>query len=284
MEEISAMLKHLGFTEYEAKAYIALLINGKLTAERLSVVAKVPLPRVYDVMGNLETRGLVYVSKTRPQVFRSVDPKSMLALLERDEKKKIEEQVSVIKEMVPQFLKKLGEIPKHEEEEEEEALAVIKRRVNMDAWWADFHKKAKTELLIFAGDMSWLVKTLPVIKAAVKRGVKYRVIWCKSDPESITNLKALMKMPQIELRHNPHIKDLRGLIVDRREVSLNTSAPKLGAEVKDNVRPSFKHTEDTHQFSMLLINQKIVVEIFLDYFDILWENGVPARQFLKKVK
>ncbi len=84
LTEIEAMFKHLGLTRYESKALLTLIGNGKCTADRVTSLAGIPLPRVYDTMNSLARRGFVSVSKTRPEVFRAIDPKRLFEILEEE--------------------------------------------------------------------------------------------------------------------------------------------------------------------------------------------------------
>ncbi len=75
MEKAKAMLKNLGLTEYEAKAYVTLVKFGTLTAEKISEMGKIPLPRVYDTIAELHKKGFVLVGNTRPKKFKAVEIK-----------------------------------------------------------------------------------------------------------------------------------------------------------------------------------------------------------------
>ena len=76
--ELTELLKRLGFTGYEAKAYITLVLNGPLTATELASRSEIPQPRVYDVVQSLIEKGLILVSEGRPRKFRAVDPETSL--------------------------------------------------------------------------------------------------------------------------------------------------------------------------------------------------------------
>jgi len=52
-----AKLVKLGFSEYEAKAYIALLRESPVTGYQLSKTSGVPRSMIYEVLGKLTTRG-----------------------------------------------------------------------------------------------------------------------------------------------------------------------------------------------------------------------------------
>ncbi len=66
------LLQELGLKEYEAKSFVALSRCSQATAKEISEISDVPRTRVYDAARVLETKGLVEVQHTSPQVFRAV--------------------------------------------------------------------------------------------------------------------------------------------------------------------------------------------------------------------
>src|SRR5512136_371894 len=52
-----AKLVKIGFSEYEAKAYVALLRKSPVTGYELSKLSGVPRSMIYEVLGKLTTRG-----------------------------------------------------------------------------------------------------------------------------------------------------------------------------------------------------------------------------------
>ena len=92
--EISiANLKKLGLKEYESRAYTGLLEIGQASAEQISEAHSIPLPRVYDTMNSLARRGLLYVSNTRPKIYRAVSPKTAVHCLLKNSKTKFEKKL-----------------------------------------------------------------------------------------------------------------------------------------------------------------------------------------------
>ena len=77
-DELSELLKKLGFTSYEAKAYITLVLAGPLTATELASKSEIPQPRVYDVVQSLIEKGLILVSEGRPRKFQAIAPEVAL--------------------------------------------------------------------------------------------------------------------------------------------------------------------------------------------------------------
>jgi predicted transcriptional regulator len=52
-------LQQLGFSQYEAQAYVALLQRSPLTGYELAKVSSIPRPNIYPVLARLEERGAV---------------------------------------------------------------------------------------------------------------------------------------------------------------------------------------------------------------------------------
>ncbi|MEM0506994.1 MAG: TrmB family transcriptional regulator sugar-binding domain-containing protein [Thermosphaera sp.] len=75
-EALLSRLMLLGFTKYEARAYIALLKHGSLTSSEIIKLARIPQPRIYDIMDSLVSKGFVRKSKGKPIRYTLVDPKS----------------------------------------------------------------------------------------------------------------------------------------------------------------------------------------------------------------
>lgn len=66
------LLQQLGLKEYEAKCFVALTRLNDGTAKEISEISEVPRTRVYDATRVLESKGLVEVQHTSPQMFRAV--------------------------------------------------------------------------------------------------------------------------------------------------------------------------------------------------------------------
>ncbi|MFB6220995.1 MAG: TrmB family transcriptional regulator [Halolamina sp.] len=88
-----ASLRDLGLSEYEARAYRALLSASPSTAKELSRASDVPMGRVYDVLKDLEQRGLVRSqAASRPKKYVAVEPEAALDRLLAAKREELEEQ------------------------------------------------------------------------------------------------------------------------------------------------------------------------------------------------
>lgn len=84
-------IKSLGFTAYEAKAYISLLQNSPVTRYELSKNSGVPRSAIYDVIRKLEIIGAVNAMYTEPEKYVPLPPEQLFELLERQFKERLTE-------------------------------------------------------------------------------------------------------------------------------------------------------------------------------------------------
>ena len=90
-------LKMLGLTEYEAKAYTALLELGEAEAAEVSRKAGIPRTRIYDVLSKLESQGLIQgVRGSRPVLYMAVPPARALIPRKEAVVKEVEEAMEAL--------------------------------------------------------------------------------------------------------------------------------------------------------------------------------------------
>ena len=78
--ELLDVVKNLGFTEYEAKAYLALLLESPSTGYAVAKNSGVPRSKIYEVLENLTSRGDVLVSPGEPPLYRALPAKDLIAM------------------------------------------------------------------------------------------------------------------------------------------------------------------------------------------------------------
>jgi len=83
-DEIVADLKDLGFTEYEAKVYLALLKNHPSSAYTVSRDSGVPHSRVYDITRRLIRKGYAVSQGANPELFTPLSPDDLFDKLRQD--------------------------------------------------------------------------------------------------------------------------------------------------------------------------------------------------------
>ncbi len=89
--DLSSELMGIGFTEYEAKVYLALLRENPATGYQLSKQAGVPRSMVYEALGRLHARGAVLkTGDYRVTLYRPLPPDQLLDRYEREQNELIE--------------------------------------------------------------------------------------------------------------------------------------------------------------------------------------------------
>jgi predicted transcriptional regulator len=82
MNQVSVQLQHLGFSEYETKAYIALLQQHPLNGYALAKASGIPRANIYSVLQKLEERGaIVAVNTTGGMVYTPIAPSDLIRRL-----------------------------------------------------------------------------------------------------------------------------------------------------------------------------------------------------------
>jgi alanine racemase len=97
VEQSIEQLKTLGFTEYEAKVYLALVADHPATAYAISQVSGVPHSRVYDITRRLISRGAALQIGSNPDRFSPLPPEELTVKLERDHQQSVNEFRELIK-------------------------------------------------------------------------------------------------------------------------------------------------------------------------------------------
>ncbi len=86
-----ADLGELGFTEYEAKVYLALLQEHPSTGYQISKRAGIPRSMVYEALGRLDVRGAVLKTEEgKATLYRPMPPDVLLDRLAEEHERRIE--------------------------------------------------------------------------------------------------------------------------------------------------------------------------------------------------
>ena len=88
--DLLAELMQIGFTEYEAKVFLALLKDYPATGYQVSKVSGVPRSMVYENLSRLHARGLVLETiEGRATLYRPLPPETFLAQHELEHRRRI---------------------------------------------------------------------------------------------------------------------------------------------------------------------------------------------------
>ncbi len=71
LAEISKYFEKFAMTEYELRAFLALVMLGTSTPDNIAMTAKIPRTSTYKILEKLEERGLITSMEGRPKVFKA---------------------------------------------------------------------------------------------------------------------------------------------------------------------------------------------------------------------
>ncbi len=162
-QEILLLLKQAGLSDYEAKAYVALVMRSHGSAENISDIAEIPRTSTYKVLNGLKEKGFVTTKTGRPTIYYPVKPSDIRDRLITEINKEFEMLTSLSgtlsEEGTPQLVYTI--IGK------EKVLAKI----------GDMISSADIELYISSPVLREINDGLPgKFKDALKRGVKVTVV------------------------------------------------------------------------------------------------------------
>jgi sugar-specific transcriptional regulator TrmB len=106
MERIVEKLERIGLTEYEAKAYLALLEVHLNTATKVSEKSSVPRTRIYSVLESLMQKGWVRIYSGVPLLFKAQAPKEVFEKIKEEYSEFLDSVKSTLKEEVKNMKEK----------------------------------------------------------------------------------------------------------------------------------------------------------------------------------
>ncbi len=155
--DVMTNLTEIGFTEYEAKVYLALLRENPATGYQISKTSNVPRSMVYDALSRLHARGAVLESiEDRATLYRPVAPELLLERHEQDHRNLLSD--------LRQGLNAL-----YTTGDDERIWTISGQRLAL-TYAAQMIREAQSEVLLVLMDEDVVLLT-PEIQAACDRGV-----------------------------------------------------------------------------------------------------------------
>jgi Cd2+/Zn2+-exporting ATPase len=209
-------LNAIGFTEYEAKVYLALLQDYPATGYQLSKQAGIPRSMVYEALGRLDTRGAVLKTEdAKATLYRPMPPEALLQRLDDEHGRRME---NLQRELNTLYTA-----------EDEAHLWTFSGEGPVLSYAQNMIAKAQREAMLVLTDAN--VRALhDVISEAETRGVSIGAL--------LTG-KEKLNIGQIAY-HPPHESQLHKLadslivVVDEREVLIASSLPSYSATITTN--------------------------------------------------
>src|SRR3989475_12127080 len=189
-ERTRRALKNFELTEYEVKAYIALVEAGPMPASQLSTIATIPYSKIYEILGNLERKGWVESEQGRPSKYFPKPPSAALESSRvRMENTLRESQTDALSELQPLYEKKRVQ--------ERPDIWIVRGQNNILDRIKETLGRTKRELLVAMPIVpdSVISMATPLLSLMNSRGVKVSVmIPSLISQEETRKLKALAEV------------------------------------------------------------------------------------------
>jgi HTH-type transcriptional regulator, sugar sensing transcriptional regulator len=84
LDALIQRLQALGFSQYEARAYCALLQKSPANGHEVAKTAGIPTSKVYETLERLRTKGAVLVQRSEPTLWAPVPHRDLMGRLRHD--------------------------------------------------------------------------------------------------------------------------------------------------------------------------------------------------------
>lgn len=162
-DQTIAALENLGFTTYEARAYVGLLRQNPVTGYQLSKLSGVPRSRIYETLERLTARGYAIAFQSEPLEYSPLAAPALLAHLQ--------EQFDGALSTLESELSKVPAAPNME------SIWNLYGRVNILERGRAMIARAK-ESAYLAGWGETLAELQPELESAARRGLRLVIISC----------------------------------------------------------------------------------------------------------
>jgi len=248
-ERTRRALKDFGLTEYEVKAYVALVESGPTPASQLSTKATIPYSKIYEILGNLERKGWVEIEQGRPSKYFPKPPSTALESSRvRTENTLKSSQIDALSELQPLYERKGVQ--------ERPDIWIIRGQDNILDRIKETLGRTRRELLVAMPIVPESVISVasPLLSLMTNRGIKVSIMV----PE-LTNKDAIRKLKGLaEVRVREQMFG-GGMISDSNEIIL-----LLGEEPEKGL-------------TLAISSDHVgLVKFGKSYFEFLWENSKPA--------
>ncbi|ELY50569.1 TrmB family transcriptional regulator [Natronococcus jeotgali] len=229
-----ASLRDLGLSEYEARAYRALLNTGPTTAKELSRASDVPMGRIYDVLNSIEQYNLVRSqTASRPKKYVAVEPATALDRLLEDKKRELDEKADQYESIVDDLADELDAADPVEEQfwtaavGPEETIDLLLERLAA----ADDHIVMVAADPVPERDMQAVSEdVLAQLEDALDRGVSVDILMTRDMVDSLSEKVGARYQSALQSRDDFHVRtndDVTGSfnIIDGVEICIQVPNP-----------------------------------------------------------
>lgn len=238
LEILPLELRKLGLTEKQALVYLTALELGYTSIQKIAQKAKISRPTTYEIVKNLEKKGLISESKkNKKRYFTAESPDKLLGIL-RTEKKEI-------KEKEREFLRIISALKNKYFLKDKREIKTFEGKAEIENLIKDFLNTQNKKIFIFiSNEKIWPLKT---------RRSAYS--------------KIAKRLGRIEVKELSLNKKERNDYLEIKTLKKDNSLFPGNIIISDKV--IIIHEEKT---TAIAVENKILINLIKSFFLHLWEN------------
>ena len=216
---ITVSLEEFGLSKYEAKAYVALISKGTISASELAFYAEIPRTKVYPVLLKLEKKKLAIISKSKPITCTAIAPEDAF-----DEA--IHEQINKVNAMnsLVSNLKEASEESKKSRGAEEKRYFQLNANNVLEQLKTMIESsKSSVHIMVDQWGLNLLAECKEQIIQILRRNLDVKVIL----PSSQVGSEAFRKIPNAKMRMSDVVQNC--FIFDNLELLILDNTNGKGA-------------------------------------------------------
>jgi len=255
-EDNLKLLMQVGFTEAQAKIYLTLCSMGQTDAKTLAKQATIPRQAAYRTLGELQEKGIVEKIIAIPQEYRAIPIQDGLSIMIGYKAK----EYANITEKAEEFLGRYEEQTLLQQTEEEYSISIIEGKDAIIKKIRNITNSSISEVWVCQTLQRWIQVNVCLsdgIEAALRRGVKYRVILAQPEGELSfpKDLKPILKHPNYQIK-----------VTDRLQVNASLHDQKYGFF-------SYYPSKALSETPVIVTNHPSLLIGFRDYFKNQWRDS-----------
>jgi sugar-specific transcriptional regulator TrmB len=234
-------------SDYEAKAYLALTLNGPLTASGVAEKSKIPQSKVYGILKSLSDKFLAESWNGKPVKFKTVEP--MIAF-----KKILERRKMMINKL------------------EEKSVTLIEHLKPMNGF-----KTENFSLWSSSGKLACMEKAAEMLSRAKKFGFATTSKFSRYPPldnEYVRVLRRGVKVKMLGTSELDETKKARASWYARHGAEIRILPMKVNPTIGiiDDSEVSFR-SDNSDTPDMIWSDNPALIDVFRTYFEDLWNKA-----------
>ncbi|MEN8162681.1 MAG: helix-turn-helix domain-containing protein [Acidobacteriota bacterium] len=260
--EIPGLLE-LGLTEYEARAYLAMLDQDLVSAADITRMCGVPRGRVYDVVNKLIQKGFCVTGPGVVKKFRAIDPESAIFALVEQQKHKERRMLETAKKLQVRYNNKKENVTTLD------YLQVLTTKQSQINRHREFHRSVTKSLLSFNKrpyaskiEIEDIKKASATLSEKIRSGVQARAIYEAEHASFFLEWLEYFDSIGEDIRISRELP-LKMLIADKSIAMLS---------LRNDTAEAFK-------LSSLVVEHTDLTRALVQLFEYHWEKSMTLEEF-----